>query len=379
MNRLSLFLIGGVLLAACQAPQQPADLQALIAKKDSLKQVYTNIGKQISELEDLIISKDESIEKRRVLVTTATLALDTFYHYLDVHGNVESDQVANVTTEVPGEVKAVLVKTGDRVSKGQVLVKLNSDVMQSSIAEVKNALDLAETVFQKQKRLWDQKIGSEIEYLQAKNNKESLELKLKNLQTQTGKSTINAPFSGIIDEVFVKSGEMASPGFPILRLVNLNSMYLKADVSEDFIKTIQKGTPVLAEFPSLDLVKKVKIDRVGNYINANNRTFNIEVDLPNKNGALKPNLLASLRIQDYQNSEAIIIPSNLVQQDSQQRDFIYTTKKEGNELLAQKTLVQVGTSYKGTTEILSGLSEGQEIIVEGARNVTEGETIKVKG
>ncbi len=372
-----------LLAVSCGPSSENVSLDALKSKRDSLKGVYKEVGTQLAAVEGEIAELDPNIGIKEKIVKSATLDIQPFEHYFEVQGVVESDLNATLTPEVPGLVNRIYVKTGDRVQKGQTLASIDTDVIQKNIKELQNGLDLATTVFDKQKRLWDQKIGSEIQYLQAKNNKESLELKLSTLKTQLKKSSLVAPFSGIVDDILTKEGQMANPGFPVMRLVNLKNLYVKSEISEDHITDVKKGSAVIVAFPSQKITQASKISRVGSYIDPNNRTFLVEVDINNNKGILKPNLISTVKIQDYRKDSAIAIPSSVIQQDALQQNFVYVVSKdmvgEKQVTTAKKVIVETGLSYQGKTEVLSGLSKGDILVTDGARSLSDTERIKIAG
>ena len=270
-----------------------------------------------------------------------------------------------------------MVEVGQKVNVGQTLVILDTEIIQKNIDEVKTAYDLVKTLFEKQEKLWQQKIGSEMQYLEAKNRKESLDQKLETLNAQLDKALIKAPFSGIIDEIFPKEGEMANPMFPVLRMVNLDRVYIVSDVSEDYLGKVKVGSFVRAEFPSLETSFKAKINRIGSYINAKNRTFKVYVDLNNKDNILKPNLLSVLNIRDFEQDSAVVVPSNIIQQDASGADFLFIIEKNSETLKAKKIVVKTGKLYKGETMIKNGLKGDEEIIIKGARSIKGGQEIKI--
>jgi len=258
-----------------------------------------------------------------------------------------------------------------------MLFTLDSDIISNSLEEVKGQLELAQVLYQKRKKLWDQNIGSEIEFLQAKNSYESLDARARSLQAQFELSQVRAPFSGYVDEVAVKEGEMAAPGMPVLRLIALDDVYLKGDVSERYLRQVQKGTPVEVYFESLDRRSNSQIDEVSRFIKAENRTFSVRMDLENKDGMLKPNLLAEVRIRDYAAEKAITLPSRVILQSPDGRDFVYLFEAMANGRgKVRRQFIETGVSYEGRTEVLSGLESGLQVIDKGARSVKEGQRVE---
>jgi RND family efflux transporter MFP subunit len=276
-----------------------------------------------------------------------------------------------------GQITKVYVKEGQRVGKGQTLMQIDDAILRNSINEIENQLSLANTTYERQKRLWEQKIGSEMQYLQAKTQKEALEKKIKTLQSQLKNYKIKAPFNGIVDDVMAKLGDLASPQAPAVRLINLNSMYVESDVSENYLKNIKKGNETIVELPTIGEKITTKISKVGNFINPDNRSFKVRVNIKNKKNLVKPNMLADIKIKDYENNKAITIPTNLVQIDENGKTFVFVLVKEKDQNIVVKKPVEIGKDYNGITEIINGLTTEDIIINEGARNVSEGQKVKV--
>ena len=371
-------LLSITLFVACGGKESgTGELDILLAKKDSLTDVYGEVGTQLTELQDEIDKLDSNFAKRATLVKASALKMGRFEHYFEVYGNVETKRNISINAEIPGKVNKILVEVGQKVSEGQRIIIQDTEIIRKSIDEVKTAFGLANTIYNRQKKLWDQKIGSELQYLEAKNRKESLEQKIETLQSQLAKSVIKAPFNGIIDELFVREGEMANQIMPVVRMINLDLVYLVADVSEDYISKISKGTVVQVNFPAIESNFEAMINRVGSYINANNRTFKIYVDIENKDGVLKPNLLGIMNILDFSADSAITVSASIIQQDAEGNEFLYVLNKDEKNMSALKVLVQTGMTYKGLTHILSGLKGDEEIISKGGRGIKNGQPVKI--
>jgi len=304
---------------------------------------------------------------------------EVFKHYFEIGGEVEALNSAFISAEMNGQIKKIFVKEGQHVKEGDFLVAINDNVLKSTLKEVKTSLDLARVVYEKQKELWNKKIGSEIQYLEAKTNKESLENKLETVRSQLEMTKIRAPFSGIVDAVLKKEGELAVPGYEIIRLVDLNKIKINADVAETYLSVVREGDPVTLSFPSIPNYETVsKISRIGNIINPANRSIAIEVNLSNKNGMIKPNALAILKINDYVNTKAFMVPSIIVKKDVSNNNFIFIAEMKGDMLVAKKITVTTGKSYEGNTEILSGLEKGHKVIIEGYNLVSNGARITIE-
>lgn len=372
--RLSIItIISAVALASCGGPATNDDLSSMKAKRDSLKNLRSDLTAQIANLEQEIAQLDTNTRLRITSVTTLTTKPERFEHFFTIQGVVETDQNAQIFPEVGGKITTIRVKEGDRVSKGDVLMTLDSRVVSNQIDELESRLKLAETVFKKQEKLWEQKVGSEIQYLEAKNNYESLQENLETLKSQRSLYTIVAPFAGIVDEIMPKEGEMAAPQMPAIRLINNENMYIKSDVTERYLGKIKEGDSVEVFFPSLGHREQSQIKRIGEFINPNNRTFKIKVGLNNAKEALKPNLLGELTIRDYVADSTVVIPVSLVQMTPLGESFVYTI--EGDQ--AKKVMIETGMSQDDRVEVLKGLNGGEVLIDKGARSIKEGDMIKV--
>ncbi|WP_226388965.1 efflux RND transporter periplasmic adaptor subunit [Penaeicola halotolerans] len=369
---IALSVIGTFLLFNCGGND------SIEAKKEALKELKKEIAAKNAEVRALETELAEidpefaSDNRKATLVTTKPVQKKVFSHYVDVTGSVASKQNVALGAENGGRVVEVNVTEGQQVQKGQVLVRMDAESVQRNIDEVKTALELATTIYEKQKNLWDQEIGTEVQFLEAKNRKESLERQLASLQTQLSKSVIRAPFSGIVEMVYAKLGETLQPTMTVVQLVGSTNMYLEGDVSERFIGTLQKGDSVEVNFPSLNKNLITRISALGAVINENNRTFRVEAALPDDINLLKPNLIAVMKIKDYENKNAITVPTNLIQRDNR-GDYIYIIKEEK----ANKVYLKRGKTYQAETEILEGLQGDETIIDKGFREVGNGFTVEV--
>ena len=363
-----------IIVTACDPGTDQTQIEKLKSERDSLKNARTEITEKIASLEATIASQDTSRQVRITNVTTIDLAPQTFEHFFTVQGMVESDQNAQIFPEAAGKITSIKVNEGDKVKKGQVLLTIDNKIVGNQIDEVKSRLSLAEIVFKKQSSLWDQKIGSEIQFLEAKNNYESLKQNLEALQSQLALYSIYAPFSGVIDEIFPKEGEMAAPQMPAFRLVNTDNMYIKSDVTERYLSSLKAGDEVNVSFPGIGLKQSTTIERLGSFINPNNRTFKVRLSLKNEEGKLKPNLLAELKIRDYVADSTVVMAASLVQMTPSGEEFVYAL--EDNK--AKKLTVTTGMTYNGQVEILNGLSGTETLIDKGARSIKNGDTVNVQ-
>ncbi|SMD32935.1 RND family efflux transporter, MFP subunit [Reichenbachiella faecimaris] len=373
-----IYLLAIVILAsACGGGESDLD-----AKKESLSELKSQsveLQAQIKALEKEIAESDPSFleaTNNSVLVTAITVKPEAFLHKIEIRGGVESRTNVTVSAKVPGEIKTVYVKEGQRVKAGQALMVLDDEVTRNNIAELETALELAIIVAEKQANLWEKNIGTEIQYLQAKNNKESLERKLTTAKSQLRQNRIEAPFSGTIDAVIAKKGEMAQPGMPLLRIVNPDDVHVNADVSERYIGKFKKADPVEIYFPSQDKKLTSIIKSVGQVVNSQNRTFELEIYLPTLDFAVKPNQVVVLNLKDYQNDEAYILPTKLIQKD-QMGSYVYEIVKNGDNTVAKKLHVETGLSFNNETEILKGVKKDQKIAFKGYRELSEGAMVKL--
>ncbi|MBL7861873.1 MAG: efflux RND transporter periplasmic adaptor subunit [Cyclobacteriaceae bacterium] len=376
MKNLYVLLILFV-LAACGNPEADSGLEAKKKELESARNEMISLKEKIGTLEKEIVAMDPTFARNNnaVLISTWTLEAKPFAHFVDVRGAVESRKNVSLSAMTGGKVDQVYVREGQSVTAGQVLVSLEADILNSTIAELKTSLELATTIYEKQEKLWAQKIGSEVQYLQAKNNKESLEKRLEVAKAQLDQTMVKAPFSGTIDRVDALVGEMASPGIPLVRMVNPNDMYVKADVSEDFIGKLKAGDGVEIFFPAFDKKIKSTILSVGQVINAENRTFRVEARLENEVNA-KPNQVVVISVRDYVNPKVFQIPTKILQRDSEGQ-YVFRIENQENTPVAKKVYVEPGLSYDGLTEILKGLTGTEQLVYEGFREVTEGAELKI--
>lgn len=345
-------------------------------KLNKKREELIKLQKEIKELEDYIAKNDTSDKSsKNKLVNLLEIKTQPFEHYIEIQGTIDSDENAFVSPAAPGLITGINVKVGDRVGRGTVMASTESSALQSTLIEVNTALDLATIAYEKQKRLWDQKIGSEIQYLQAKTQKESLEARKKAVQGQLTMTKVIAPFSGTVDEVTVKLGEMASPGFNGIRVVNLDNMKATAKVSDSYISKIKKGANVVVYVPDIDKEFESKVSFASQAISSQSRTFTIDVKLNNKEKFLRPNLIAKIRVNDETIKEAIVIPSKILQKNIDGSYYILVAEKKGSVLTAKKVNIETGSDYNGQTVVTSGLKPGDMVITDGFQDLIDGQMI----
>ncbi|MFL5731305.1 MAG: efflux RND transporter periplasmic adaptor subunit [Cytophagaceae bacterium] len=370
-----LFFFAALIVSACSKDAGTAD-----AKKTQLaelKKQREEIDGKIKTLEkELKTMGDTSASDQKVKdIAVTPVAQSNFNHYIDVQGKIDSDKNVQVSPETPGIIQRVNVQLGDKVRKGQVLAELDGSVLAQSIEEVKAQAAFANTMYEKQKGLWEQKVGTEVQYLSAKNNKESLDNRLSTLQRQYAMTRVKSPIDGTIDEVRSKQGESAMPGMPIFRVVNLSEFKVVAEVAEAYFGEINVGDDVVVNLPDAGQDIKGKVTDKTNVIDAMNRTFKIEVALKGQNMALRPNMIAKVKINDYTNKAAIIVPVNTVQ-ESDQGKYVYLAEKDGKGYKVKKQFVKTGKSYLDKVEIAEGLKQGDLLITAGFQDLTAGQQIK---
>jgi len=376
-NQVTGFVLLTVLMVAggCHRGSPSPDTDLIVQRKriqkqiDSLKKELVRIDKMLKDTAQVDIP----------FIQADTVEPTTFVKYIDLQGDVKTDGNINVMPEFQGEVVKIYKKVGDKVRKGDLIMKIDDKVLRNQLAEVQTQYNLAVTAYERQKRLWEQKIGSEMEYLKAKTNKDALYRKLLTLRAQLKKARVTAPISGTIDDIMVKEGEMAGPQRPVARIVNLDKVYAEADVSEKYLTKIRKGTPVDLYFPELNKEVKGKVDYTANFIHPVNRTYKVRIYLDNTDGLLKPNLTAHIKVLESKREGAVVLPSDLVLEDRDGNTYVFVlvpTDKPGI-YRAQRRYVQTGDMYQNRVLIEQGLKPGDIIPLSGARGLTEGDLVKL--
>lgn len=376
-----------LLLMACGSEQgqsvedliSQGNLEAIRAKKNEISEQQKALELNAMQLDSVIALLDSN--EKLPLVTTITAKQQNFVHYLELQGAVKTKQNVLVYPEMPGTLQRVYVTEGQHVNKGQILASIDDGGVGSQVEQLKSQAELAKTTFERQKRLWDQKIGSEIQYLQAQTNYVAAENAVKQIQSQLGKSTIRAPFSGIIDDVIKDQGTVVSPGpgSEVFRIVNLGNMYIEVDVPETYLGQVTKGKEAVVYFPVLNDSVITKIRETGNFINPSNRSFRIEIPVSNKNGNIKPNLTAKVRLNDYSNANAILIPQSIISENAAGDQYTYVSSEpdENNEAVVTRSIITTGKTQNGFVEVLTGITDGNHIVQEGARTVKDGQKVKI--
>ncbi|MBP2832606.1 efflux RND transporter periplasmic adaptor subunit [Aquimarina sp. U1-2] len=357
---------------------EQGDLQALRTKRTEIVATQQTVADQLQQI-DKAIAKLDTVQKLP-LVTTIVAKDTLFNHYLELQGNVETKQNIVLYPEMSGILTKVYVDEGQKVSKGQVLARIDDGGLSQQLSQIEVQAQLAKTTFDRQQRLWKQKIGSEIQYLEAKTNYEAQKNAVDQIKRQLAKTTINAPFSGVIDDVITEQGSVVSAGQnQIIRIVNLSNMYIETEVPERYLGSITKGKDVEVYFPVLNKTINTKVRQVGNYINPNNRSFMVEIGIPSKDGSVKPNLTAKVKINDYTSENAILIPQSIISENAEGDQYIYVTSgvDAKNIAEAKKVIITTGKTQGDLIEITNGITNGDAIISEGARSVKDGQKVKI--
>ena len=364
--------IATLFLAACgnKPTDKKGELDALLKQQNELAEKITTLK---SEMEK---AGDSSLVNANIkTVAVKEVAVAPFSHFVEVQAKVDANQSVTATPKMGGTVTAILVSAGDKVAAGQVLAKLDDVLIKQSIAELQTQIDFANNIYKKQKALWDQQIGSEVQYLTAKNSKESLENKMKSVREQWSMTEIKAPIGGTVDAIPVKIGQAIMPGIPCFNIVNLSGLKIIAEVAEAYISKIKTGDNVIVSIPDLKLDISAKVSFTASSVNQMSRTFTVEVKVPATVTALRPNMIAVMKIADYTNADAMVVPINIVQSSSD-GNYVLTAVTENGKNMVTKKVIQTGQSYNGSIEVLTGLATGDKIIVAGYQDVNPGEDVK---
>jgi membrane fusion protein, multidrug efflux system len=383
MKKITLVVISFLLLLSCGKKEsvenviETGNLSEIRAKKAELSAQQSELSSKISLLDAAIKRLDKN--NNFTFVSVRQVSDSLFKHYVELPGDVETKQNITIFPEFSGILLNVNVNEGDRVQKGQILARIDDGGLGSQLAQLEAQAALAKTTFERQQRLWEQNIGSEIQYLEAKTNYEAVQNSVSQMRSQLAKTVVRAPFSGIIDEIFAEQGEVVAPGQSrLFRLINLSDMYISAAVPESYLGKIKKGTEVVVEIAATGTSFTSTVRQVGNFVNPNNRTFEIQVAVPSNPGEIKPNLIATVKLNDYTSEEAIIIPENVMLKNSAGENVAYVLNKETDSTgTAERRILETGMSYDNSIEILSGLQAGDLIITSGARSIQEGEKVKI--
>lgn len=380
MKNTFILLLAAALFAACGG-KDTSDLGRRRQELDSLKAAYKALGERIKEVDAWIAEHDTTVKRNLASVTALPLTPTRFEHFVQVHGHVKADKSADLYGG-GGRVRRILVQEGDRVSQGQLLVDLDNDAIEKQMAQAEAAYELARDVFAKQEALWKQQIGSEVQYLQAKSNKEQAEAGLAAMREQLRMSRITAPFSGTVDEIMVTVGQMTAPQLPVARVVDLAGASLEAEVPESYLQRVKAGDPVRVEFPSLGDTIMASLSNVSRYIDPANRTFKVALRMPAGEGYVRPNLLSVVHIRDVVQDSAVVVPARCIQEDVGGRSYVFVLESDGNgNKVTRKVVVERVLDYRGMTMVKrepgKGLAGTETIVDEGAKSVADGQRVQV--
>lgn len=370
MKKIIIYTALVAFLVSCSAtPDKKAELEKLKAQREQL-------NTQIAQLETEINPEGTDTDIKAVSVKVTPAAECVFNHFIQVQGIVDGDQNIAVSPQMAGIVTAVYVKEGTPVKKGQVLAELDAQVIKQSLEEVNTQLALANSIFEKQSALWEKKIGSEVQYLQAKSTKESMEQRASTIKEQLKLAKIVSPISGTVESVPLRIGQMASPGMPTstIRVINMNVAKISAEVAETYATRIKNGNPAIVSFPDLGKDIETTLNFTSRYIDPTNRTFKVECKIATRDVELRANMIAYVKIKDYTNEKAFCLPVNYVQ-SNQDGKFIYIATQNGNDWNAEKRIIKTGMDYNGTIEVIEGISAGDKIITSGFQSLNPGEKV----
>ena len=352
------------------------DENLLRAKRTELSAQRNALDADIKRLDVVIASLDKSASLP--LVATYEVTPQEFNHFTSFQGTVKTMKNINVYPEMPGQLLEVLVVEGQKVEKDQVLARIDDGGLLAQLAQAKSQLLLAETVFNRQERLWSQNIGSEIQFLQAKTQFESAEKAVDALSLQAEKSIVRAPFDGTVDQIFKEPGTIVAPGMgsELFRVVNIDKVYVEVDVPETHITSISEGSKVQVNLPAIGEEIDARIARVSKVINPSNRSFTVEIPLDNKSGFIRPNLMASVAINDYSNKSAIMIPQSVVSENAEGQQYCFALEESTEGYIAKRLIIQTGKTSEDFIEVLDGVEKGALLITEGAKKVSDNQPVK---
>jgi membrane fusion protein, multidrug efflux system len=375
MKSYLIIALAASLLMACGGSKKPETLAEKKEALTKLKAQQVELNTQIKSLETDVAKADpkKAAEAKVKEVAVTVLNPSTFRRFVELQGTVDAKNNVQVNPKMGGVITAMYVKEGDAVRAGSVIARVDDAVMRESVAEIQNQLSLATTVYERQSNLWKQQIGTEIQYLQAKNNKEGIERRLATLRTQMGQSAITSPISGVVDQVTAKVGQTAMPGMGLARVVNLSKLKIVAKVADTYAGSVRKGDALTVRFPDLNRELKTTISFVAATVDPVSRTFTIEGSLPSDN-SLKPNMLAQVRVNDLTKANALVIDQNLVQ-NTEKGQLVYVAETVGSKKIAKARTIKTGLSYNGQIEITAGLRAGDQLITQGYQDVTDGQAI----
>jgi membrane fusion protein, multidrug efflux system len=355
-----------LLLLSCSKPDKKTELADLKSQQKEIEAKIKTLEKELGT--------GKKVEATPINVTVSAVEPQNFKHFVEAQGVVTSKNIVQVTPQMGGAITGIFITEGQVVRKGQLVATIDNSVMKESLIEIKTQLELASTVFNKQKALWDQQIGTEIQYLQAKANKESLEKRINTMDTQLGMSKVYAPISGTVEKLIQKSGEMGMPGSPMAQIVNVGDLKVVAKIGDTYVGSVKKGDAITVKFPDINKEFTTRISLVNGLIDPASRTFGIEANIPNLGGSLKPNQVAIININDLSKGNSLVVSQNVVQK-TEGGDLVYVATTEGGKKIAKAKKVKTGISYNGNIEIIEGLTAGEMVITQGYQDLVDGTSI----
>jgi RND family efflux transporter MFP subunit len=348
---------------------------------EKMKKQQADLDAKIKALESDLSSGKDSLDPSDFKLVGVTLVKpDVFNHYIKVQGKLDGDQNVIVYADVQGTIKAKYADVGQKVEKGQVLAQIDDEQYRLQLENLKTQYRFAADMYEKQSRLWDQKIGSEVQFLQSKTNKESLEQQISVLEQQIQKFRIKSPVTGTIEESNIKPGSVVSPDprAVVFRVVAFKELKVTAEVSESYAAAVKKGSKVVIYFPDLNLNVDSEVDFVSSYIDPVNRTFEIECSLKNGQPGMKANMVAVVNINDYHSDKSIMLPMNVIMSDLN-GSYVYVVRRKDAYLGAYRQPVVIGKTYNGIAEITGGLEESSQVVTTGFRELIDGEYVRFEG
>lgn len=369
-------------LASCGPAQEDVVPQDLPGKKEYLrtkKAELRTLSQEVEALEKEIFAADPSLAPKGTLVAYETISTSSFENFANVQATVRADESAFASPQLPGRILSMNFEEGDAIRKGQLVAVLDVEDISSQRAELETAAELAKDLLERQKRLWDQNIGSEVQYLQLKNNYDRLQKQLATVDVTTAKKNVYAPISGTVDRVMMRQGETAAPGMPILSILNTNDLSVVADATEDLLSKVKLRQKVKVKVPALNLEFMAPVSRIGKTVDPANRTFEVEIDVPRQYlSQLKANLLAEVEVLDFSVESAIIVSQDRIQQEIDGRRYVFVAEDGGEKgIVARKRFVETGGSFNNRAQIESGLEVGDKLITAGSRGLTDGQKVSL--
>ncbi len=355
-----------LLLLSCSKPDKKTELADLKSQQKEIEVKIQTLEKELGA--------GKKVEATPINVTVSAVEPQNFKHFVEAQGVVTSKNIVMVTPQMGGAITGLFLTEGQMIKKGQLVATIDNSVMKESLVEIKTQLDLVTTLFNKQKTLWDQQIGTEVQYLQAKANKESLEKRIGTMNTQMGMSKVYAPISGTVEKVMQKSGEMGMPGAPMAQIVNVSDLKVVAKVGDTYVGSVKKGDAITVKFPDINKEFTTRISLVNALIDPASRTFGIEANIPNLGGSLKPNQVAIININDLSKGNSLVVSQNVVQK-TEAGDLVYVAVVENGKKIAKSRTVKTGIAYDGKIEILEGLTAGEMVITQGYQDLVDGTLI----